>query len=396
MRGLSWLVAGFMLVGCSAAEPTENVAARPSPILGGSVDDEHRAVMALTHRIEGGYALCTASVFHVAAGSALLVTAAHCVVASDDKGEITTPPKALPARELHVTAGRGVDGDLLLEREYPVVGVSVAPGYNGFLGNPDDVAIVRIVGASADFPRLPLLTTADAPADVAEAVTLVGYGQTEDPDESGTRRVTTQNIAWLDQNFIGFDQSDGRGLCHGDSGGPVLVSRNEGEAIAAVNSLARGSQAGDCVENATSVQVGRHAAQIEQAIAAVPQSLDCASCKLAEQAPGHACGEPVACAAECAALVNCLDDCTDRLCAAVCASAHQSGVALHQAALSESATCAERACAETCRNEPATNPSEDGCSFSTRRHASSAGWTSLLVLTLVVARRRARRRARRH
>ena len=399
-----------LLFGCSAGVPTDadppGIAA--NALLGGKADTEHGAVMALIRSVDGDpTAICTATVFHVAGRSALLLTAAHCIVARDEVINTKEAIEIAPLDTLNVTAGHNSNNDFLLGLKYRVVAAAAAPGYNGIVGNPNDLAVIRIVGATLDLPSVRLISPDDAAPTFGESVTLVGFGQREDPDVSGTRRSATQTIAWLNDQFMGFDQSNGRGICYGDSGGPVLLERNGSEVVAAVNSLATGVKGNVCGLNGTSVQVARNAAFIGQAVADVPPILDCNSCMLAEQAPGNGCAPSPTCEGDCAALLSCIQPCEDGLCTIGCALAHSKGLEQYQARLSGAADCASERCASTCRTtpeagsagqgqqlpgagQPGKSQSSGSCALSTLPVHETGAWSWLAGLAALCGLRRSR------
>lgn len=247
-------------VACSAPESCaelEHASSVASPILGGMADSGDTAVVSLFVTDSSGnpQTSCTASVINVVGTQADVLTAAHCVVTD--------------VARIKVTSGTDPATDFALGHAYPATFVTIHPDYDGVAGNVDDVAIVRISGIPTGLPQLPLLGPAEDQLTPDTNVSLVGFGITEDATEDaanpyGERRVTRQTIAWLDSDLIGFDQSDGHGLCHGDSGGPVLVPRSDGAlAIAGINSFVVGST---CDDHATSMRAARFSSFIAHAI----------------------------------------------------------------------------------------------------------------------------------
>jgi secreted trypsin-like serine protease len=188
------------------------------------------------------------------------------VVELDDHGEIKEPPVVFEPNALRVALGN----DLALARNagsaLPAVEVRVASGYDGFSGNSNDVALVRVLGDTDSMTPLPLLRPASDDLTEGEQVTLVGFGVTEDPDNT-RRQVAEQNIAWLDQHFIGLDQTNGVGVCHGDSGGPVLVTRNGKLVVAGVNSVGTGTRANPCGKASASTRIARFSEWITSVLA---------------------------------------------------------------------------------------------------------------------------------
>ncbi|HET6283139.1 MAG TPA: trypsin-like serine protease [Polyangia bacterium] len=349
-------------------------------ILGGQPDMGHAAVMALSHPVGANdRVMCSGTVLHVQDRSALLLTAAHCVVTLDDAGDVRLPVTALPPDGIAITPGPVVANDLFLGRAFQAVAVAVPAGYNGHNGNPDDIALVRFVGAVPATPRLAALPLDHDQPHVGSAVTLVGFGRTEQAGQSGVRRMTSKSVGWLNANFIGFDQTDGHGVCQGDSGGPVLVTDGDHEAVAAVNSIARGTASAPCNEAGTTVRVSRAADLMTRMVAATPPALDCESCLQAEQAPGNACAAGNSCAGACAEYVRCIDGCSDGLCFFTCQAAHVAGAEQYAANLAGKGTCASARCTLVC-------PKAAGCTTVPGRPGQWA-WSGVAVLALLRAMR---------
>jgi hypothetical protein len=72
------------------------------------------------------------------------------------------------------------------------------------------------------------MLSSSTPLQEGQEVTLAGYGitQTNPHSGAGTLRKTTVRIAQprFGDTEILFDQRDGHGACHGDSGGPALIT----------------------------------------------------------------------------------------------------------------------------------------------------------------------------
>jgi secreted trypsin-like serine protease len=243
------------MFGCSSASTVESgLEPRRDAILGGRVDTTHSAVVAV-RQMSG---LCSGSVIDARGEAAWILTAAHCVVEIDDQGEVKVPVAVVEPSTVFATVGSDYASDLAMGAILPAVEIRIDPGYDGFPGNANDIALVRVLGNAASLMTLPWLVPASDDVREGEPVTLVGFGTTEDANNT-QRHVTQQTVAWLDQHFIGIDQTNGMGVCHGDSGGPVLVVRNGSLTVAGVNSVGAGTRAKPCSQASTSTRIARFA-----------------------------------------------------------------------------------------------------------------------------------------
>lgn len=220
-------VASAALVACGSSDAADANAAFSQlgqPIIGGTLDTDHSAVMLLAHR--SGF-VCTGTVIHVAGQTAYLLTAAHCVTEEDDESE-TVP--------LRATDFIVIPGDDFAESlsAFGVNQVAVEPRYEGGLAE-HDIAIVRFSFGNAPVPRtIPPLLSVDDTLDVASPLLFVGFGQTETDEANTQRRQVERRIDALDGELVAYTQADARGTCFGDSGGPGLVEVDGEERVAAV------------------------------------------------------------------------------------------------------------------------------------------------------------------
>jgi secreted trypsin-like serine protease len=194
------------------------------PILRGVVDEDHSAVMLLASR--AGF-LCSGTVIHVEQGSGFLLTAGHCVTEESPRGGALVP---IAASDFVVVPGTDfAEGTL----EYPVDTVSVEPSYDGSFAA--DVAVLRFSFGADPAPSViePLSSDEDRLA-VADALLLVGFGQTEVDEGNTERRRVERQVDALDEELVVYSQEDGKGACFGDSGGPVLATLGGQERVAAV------------------------------------------------------------------------------------------------------------------------------------------------------------------
>ena len=99
------MVAGLMLAGCDGAlaTATETVT---GAILGGAPDAKDDAVVAvMTGDGLSNLHICSGTIVRVLGRSALVLTAAHCVVQLDSADDVKTPVVVLPPDAVTVSTG---------------------------------------------------------------------------------------------------------------------------------------------------------------------------------------------------------------------------------------------------------------------------------------------------
>jgi hypothetical protein len=198
----------------------------------------------------------------------------------DNAGEPKLPPVPLPAAKITVLPNGILGGPPL-----PATALTINPGYDAFIGSRNDVAIVRVTGDVATLPVVQPLAAADDQLQVGATVTLVGFGEAEQPDSLGVRRAVEKPVKWLNAQFLGFDQTDGLGACSGDSGGPTLVTVGGATALAGVASFVAGTRADPCATNFTSIRIGQHADFLAKAITNMGAAPSDGGCTLAAAPP---------------------------------------------------------------------------------------------------------------
>jgi hypothetical protein len=91
-----------------------------------------------------------------------------------------------------------------------------------------DIAILKFPGGlPAGFKPSKVLSP-KSPLSVGEKAILAGYGR-DDVGSTGTLNKAQVTISFLDEYSpmeVVFDQTQGKGACYGDSGGPAWVTRN--------------------------------------------------------------------------------------------------------------------------------------------------------------------------
>lgn len=211
LAGLSSAVA---LSACApgASNTQADEAATQSGIIGGS---EVKAGSALTKSIVALYdtvqgQLCTGTLLP----NNIVVTAAHCM--------------ALKPQDLLVIFGTKVDKSAQARK---VTGAEANPNY-AIHGDEEkdngDIAVVHFEGTvPAGYQPAQVLTDVSKLKNGA-SVTLAGYGISDGKNKTGAGVLRSVSVKIADAKFseteVKLDQRQGRGACHGDSGGPAYVS----------------------------------------------------------------------------------------------------------------------------------------------------------------------------
>jgi secreted trypsin-like serine protease len=203
------------LVGCSfESGAPERFGTDESEIINGQVDTTHDAVVAVFAQQSG----CSATIIHVAAGNAFVLTAAHCF--------------GFGALEVVVIGDDYNNPDAVLS----VVDYQIHPQYDP-QESTFDFAMVTAAGAGPSTPVIPALRPSEDNVQVGTPLDHVGYGLLSYPN--GSTSVRHHAMGQVDQVGsiqIGYAQPSS-GPCQGDSGGPNLVTVAGGERVAGVISF---------------------------------------------------------------------------------------------------------------------------------------------------------------
>lgn len=161
-----------------------------------------------------GKALCTGSLL----GGNMVLTAAHCL-GSD-------PRKLLVVFAMNI-------GKASKEMARSVVGAIAHPLWKTNKDKPKDngdLAIIKYQGVTPTGYRAATLLPSASPLKNKSLVLLAGYGISDGIKKTGSgllRQVmTTISNAQFSATEIQIEQRQGRGACHGDSGGPAYVISN--------------------------------------------------------------------------------------------------------------------------------------------------------------------------
>ncbi len=203
------------------------------PIVGGELDAEHHAVVALTlTRADGRHAVCSGTVIAKRDGVGYVLTAAHCVQGTVDHVYVATDwrdcsPAGDPTK---------------CEASYQPIAWEAHPGYDPSHGYVNDFAIVTFAGATDGTAVTPASSDDDGLV-AGSSVTLSGFGRTyagvDDPSVFQTaRHAVDVSVAEVTHEFLRFDAATGRTACFGDSGGPALGGATASRAVVGVASTA--------------------------------------------------------------------------------------------------------------------------------------------------------------
>jgi hypothetical protein len=217
---------------------------------------------------------------------------------------------------------------------YGVGQVAVHPCYDGSVDSPYDVALVRYLGALPTTAIIPAMTPAEDKLALGTSVTVIGFGKTLTNSMNSSRFEVARSIDMLTANQFQYSQTDDKGACEGDSGGPAIVQTADGARVAGITSF------GDptCTMVGASVRISPVASFITSFIASAPKTLTCDECSLASVGPGNACiNQSTICGTRnspCDVFLSCASACTTSACVNQCSSTNAQGAAQYNAVVS--------------------------------------------------------------
>jgi MYXO-CTERM domain-containing protein len=254
-----------VLASCASQRP-ESVATSRQPVINGTADTTHAAVVSIETSLDATTAgeLCSGTLI----APRVVLTAGHCTIGQN-------------ASSLIVGVGPNA--------QYPASTLDVAAvvTYPGFTGTTEDI------GAGLDLGAILLATDAENADDagvtpmplappgtgtsVGSTLTVVGYGYSDasDPGSRGMRREGAVAVSASCSALVAFGDATSN-ACHGDSGGALLARAADGtESLVGVVSF------GDdlhCATPSYAVRIDRYAAWIDALIAASDDAGSCAGC----------------------------------------------------------------------------------------------------------------------
>lgn len=223
-RAAATLLLGAFFAACASPEaPDSPVGSRELFVVGGSADTGHEAVVSIVTTPDAAAPeLCSGVVI----AARLILTAGHCTLGqTPDALTVGVGPSAMsPKRTLAVAA----------VRTYPLFGGLDADRRSGL-----DLGVVVLAEDALVTPIA--LATDDASMLAGKHARLVGFGQTKvgDLESRGKRFSADVTLSPLCATLIAFGDTT-TNACHGDSGGPLLVTNDAGaEEVVAVVSFGR-------------------------------------------------------------------------------------------------------------------------------------------------------------
>ncbi|WP_157684622.1 S1 family peptidase [Bdellovibrio bacteriovorus] len=208
----SSLVASTFLVGCTPSAPQNSLnTLEATGIIGGeevaAVDKLPNSIVAVYDSVEGQ--LCTGTLIN----KNVVLTAAHCVGQEINK--------------MYVFFGKNLQVDGVYVR---IDKAEISPYWNASTDKDmGDLALLHFQGPlPASFKPATMLPT--NMADVLQNgtnVVVAGYGVTDAEIQQAPSALRKTKVTIADAKFadseITIDQSNGKGVCHGDSGGPAFI-----------------------------------------------------------------------------------------------------------------------------------------------------------------------------
>ncbi len=215
------------IVGGSAVAATEDIAKMTVQIftVQPTVDENGQVKVA-------GVASCTGSLL----ADNIVLTAAHCTAANPNFIFLYFSAKSADLKTLSLK-------DPLLRR---VVGGKVGSAWPKLQAAQQsdwgDIALLRFEGGLPEGYQLARLLPKGQELKARQTVTLAGFGLTDGVRNTETDKLLRVDIPIADPNYsrseMLVDSGNGKGPCHGDSGGPAYVQINGQRYVAGTTSRA--------------------------------------------------------------------------------------------------------------------------------------------------------------
>lgn len=376
MRRLLLAAATLCLASVSAARADT---AGPAPIIGGETTTVGQFPSVVALRVGGG--ICTGTLVH----RDWILTAAHC---------ITPAIVQLPSQQAVTDAVRVHFGTVNLNQSQGTVRRAALtipkPGFSATNLGANDIGLIKLAEPVTDIEPTPVnLDGVRAP--VGTVVTMVGFGATQTGGGGSVgvqfrleNRTSTScaQFGMSDTNLLCFSQTDNRGKCRGDSGGPSFAQVDGRRTVVGVTSF--GDQ--DCTtlgaDTRTDVERDFLSTHIESLI----------GCESDADCPNEVCFDNRCIAAPFGPRglgTSCTtgEDCDSN----VCGEGPGGKLCTDSCAVGVDATCPDGfTCLGSSGAAGACWPEEDGGCCGTGRHAAPTALLGIGLVALVLRRRRRR------
>lgn len=372
------------LAGCGLGPtpPQEKTVQASAPIVNGSPDTTHKAVVALL----GQQSECTGTIVQVKNGIGYVLTAAHCCTPQDPLQVLTMANDYNNGPYINIMAGSAVRD----------------PAYNAN-NNTHDFCMLKFQGANAQTPVIPVVTAPDNLAS-GTIVDFIGYGVTGDPNnpanDNSLRLHKTGPINGVDSLLVYYNESNNGsnpingGPCSGDSGGPAITTSGPVVVVAVTSAGDQTcSQFGISGRVTSATGANGFITQYLNDQVIMP-AMDCNTCSQNTTSQGGACyNAALACFNDqaCSNLNDCIGNCNgSQACVDGCVNQFQAGVAkLNAVYACICNTGCTTECAAECGSQPscgltASDPNcntclENSCCGEAQNCANNTTCTSCLV-----------------
>lgn len=236
------------MVACSPkADQALDVGTQGSSIIGGDqveaedvISKSTVAIIAAVKTTDGqqGEFICTGSLM----SDNVVLTAGHCVpVVGSEYKEV----------KLFVVFHRDLNAMKMSDIRL-VTGAAIHPLYGQTDGGADmnDVALIRFAGTKAAGYDVAKFLDDESVLVQGASVTLAGYGLNKTDginteSDNTLRKVNVEVFGDFGSTEVVLDQQNGRGACHGDSGGPAFINVGGAEYVWGITSRGAGKNGVD-------------------------------------------------------------------------------------------------------------------------------------------------------